>query len=126
MNTGISMKLIIDEVKHSIMSNIKSHFVPDFWIKCMHNGEICIGRTYIQDSASMKIKSLMCVSLVSENGHTKQVPFSEITNVAFLKIFTTLDFETESTIKKTFNGQKTKPFGLVRTLAQQQLKTKMS
>ena len=108
------------------MSNVKSTFLPDLWIKCMHNGDICLGRTYLQESACKKIESLQVVCLVTENGLNKHVPFSELTNGALLKIFTAFDFEAENQIKKTCNGQGTKPFCLIRTLAQQQLKTKMS
>ena len=108
------------------MSNVQSPFLAGLWIKCIHNGEICLGRTYLHESASKKVKSLPCVSLVSENGHTKHVSFSEITNPAVLKIFTAFDFEKENNVKKTYNGQATRPFELVKTLAQYQLKTKMS
>lgn len=108
------------------MSNVKSPFLPNLWIKCFHNEEICLGRTYLQQCGYKEIKSIELVSLISDKGHSKHVPFSEITNVAVLKIFTAFDFETENCIKMSFNGKKTKPFGLVRTLAQQQLKTKMS
>ena len=108
------------------MSNVQSPFLAGMWIKCMHNGEICLGRTYLQESTSKKVKLLACVALVSENGNTKHVPFSEITNVAVLKIFTAFDFEKENVVKRTYNGQTTRPFELVKTLAQHQLKTKMS
>lgn len=108
------------------MSNVKSPFLPDLWIKCMHNGDICLGRTYLQKSENDKIESLQLVCLVTENGRNKYVPFSDLTNVAILKIYTAFDFEAENCIKKTYDGKKTKHFGLIRTLAQQQLKTKMS
>jgi hypothetical protein len=114
------------QLKHEIMGNLKSSFLPDLWVKCMHNGDICLGRTYLQESEYKKIKSLQLVCLVTENGLSKQVPFAEITNIAVLKIFTAFEFEKENSIKMTCSGQKTKPFGLVRTLAHQQLKTKMS
>ena len=108
------------------MNKMESSFLPDLWVKCMHNGDICLGRTYLQESENKKIKSLQLVCLVTENGLNKHVPFSELTNVAVLKVYTAFNFEAENIIKKTCNGQRTKPFGLVRTLAQQQLKTKMS
>lgn len=108
------------------MNKIKTPFMPNVWVKCMHNNEICLGRTYLQVSEFKKIKGLQLVCLISENCQTKLVPFSEITKVAILKIYTAFDFETENSIKKTCDGQKTKPFDLVRILSQCQLKTKMS
>lgn len=108
------------------MNKVKVSFLPNLWIKCLHNNEICLGRTYLQKSGFKGVENLQLVCLISENGNTRHVPFLEIDNAVILKIFTAFDFETENSIRNATKGQINQPFDLVHILAKHQLKTKMS
>ena len=72
------------------MGKIIVSFIPNVWIKCIHNQAVCIGRTYLHRGVK---NTLQMVCLVSQNGHANHVLFAEVSDVSILRIATVCDFD---------------------------------
>jgi hypothetical protein len=101
------------------MSNAKTPFIPNSWVKCIFEKKICLGRTFLENSTQL-------ISLISESGDIATVPFSKVNSVVILKILTVQEFDKELGISKDFKSQGVLKFDLNQQLAIKQLKTSLS
>ena len=99
------------------MGNINTTFIPNVWIKCIHNNVICIGRTYYRRDSN---KNLEMVCLVTQDGYAQHVLFSKISDASILRIVTVCDFDVFPVVPNENCKQ------LIQKLASVQLNTLMS
>ncbi len=97
----------------------KHPFIPDAWVKCIHENKICMGRTYQINDVSGKAKQM--VSLIYENGSNRRIAYQKLQKIAILKFLTIQDFENENSISRSMPKYK-----LTETLAIRQTKVVMS